>query len=240
MDISTSTVIALSPIYKKRKDYANLAFFAEDDTREKTSYVLRSQERTGFAINGAVRSRLCHSCGLLRNSVSNLRAQASKKVDIRPDTRLTSKTAGKLSKEQVVEVLGVVRKCKDEQIFNEKKKLIHLRRRMEKGSHKLEFASDVANAQSLLSAVQPFIEERLGKGTEHCMIIEQFMKQLLRKKGAPRYNDKTLEYCMSLVPRTSKEIYDELGKLFLMQTRRYTKKKSDEQISGPGKMEDGP
>jgi hypothetical protein len=180
------------------------------------------------------------SCGPLRKSVWTLHNQASKKVKIRPDTRLTSKTVAKLSNEEIIDLMGVVRKRKNDQRRDEKRKLDRLRKRMEKGSHKLEFESDVANIKSLLTALQPFIEERFGKGSEHCFIIEQFMKELVRKTGAPHHNDKTMQYCMSLVPRTSKAVYDELQKLFLMPTRRYTKHKLDEKISGPGKMEDSP
>jgi hypothetical protein len=87
LEVSTPTVIALSPIYKEREDFSNLAFFAEDDADDKKSYVLRSRECTRLVSD--YRSSLCLSCGSLKKSVGNLHAQASEKVVSRPDTRLT-------------------------------------------------------------------------------------------------------------------------------------------------------
>jgi hypothetical protein len=66
------------------------------------------------------------------------------------------------------------------------------------------------------------------------------MKMLVRDGGAPRYSDPIMKMAMSLVPRTSKSVFDNLQKLFLLPTRRHTQNKRDDQLSGGAKMEDGP
>jgi hypothetical protein len=71
-----------------------------------------------------------------------------------------------------MELMGVVQNRKDQQTQNEKRKLDRHKKLRKKGSHKLEHKSDVANVKSSLTAVQPFIEARFGKGSEHCLIIE--------------------------------------------------------------------
>ena len=66
------------------------------------------------------------------------------------------------------------------------------------------------------------------------------MKMLVRDGGAPRYSDPIMKMAMSLVPRTSKSVFDNLQKLFLLPKRRHTQNKRDDQLSGGAKMEDGP
>jgi hypothetical protein len=104
----------------------------------------------------------------------------------------------------------------------------------------LEIGDDASNVHTLLAAVQPFIDLRFGKGSEHAIIWAEFMSMLVRKDGAERYSDPIMQYAMSLVTRTSKSVYDKLQKLFLFPTCRHTQIKRDKQISGGAKMEDGP
>jgi hypothetical protein len=243
MEVKTPAEIGLSTIYKNFKDFSKLAFFCEESADDKsdntTCYVLRSKQCVQSLAPGTKATGLCVSCGPLTKSVWSLQRQAAKKVEIHGGMTVTTSVVAKLSREQLVSVVAAVRKRKDRLIQNEKRKVERLRALLEKDSHALK-SGDVSNVQTLLAAVQPFIDEKFGKGSDHAILWAEFMKLLVRDGAAPRYSDPIMQMAMSLVPRTSKSVFDNIQKLFLLPTRRHAQNKRDDQLSGGAKMEDGP
>jgi hypothetical protein len=136
MEVTTPAEIGLSPIYKNRKDFPNLAFFRDEsaDDDNKTCYVLRSRQCAQYIALGTMNksTRLCDICGPLRQSVFNLQSQAARKVRIHAGMRVTTSAVAKLSGQELVSLVDTVRTHKDRKILKEKRKLERCKALMEK------------------------------------------------------------------------------------------------------------
>jgi hypothetical protein len=126
MEVSTPAEIALSPIYKNFKDFPNLVFFREESADDNIRcYVLRSRQCAQYLAPGTLhnRTKLCVSCGPLRQSVFNLRRQSARRAKIQAGTRVMTSAVAKFSREELVSLVGTVRTHKDRKKLNEKRKL---------------------------------------------------------------------------------------------------------------------
>jgi hypothetical protein len=139
--------------------------------------------------------------------------------------RVTTSVLAKLTREQIISVISAVRTRKDRLLQNEKRKVERLKALLEKESHALENSNDARNVHFLLSAVQAFIDVQFGKGSDHAILWAEFMKLLLRADGSPRYSDPIMQMAMSLVPRTSKSVFESAKALPFTHAPAYTEQK---------------
>jgi hypothetical protein len=238
MDAQPTHVFGIASVYINIKGASELAFCYEPEK----GFKLRSKACTGRAADTTNRRfSLCGSCSLLVKAVSATANSASRPVKISPEMPATKANFTKLSPDGCVAFVKQVRKKKDQELQNVRRRESRLKKLMERGTSPIDDDHTLSSVQQILEAVAPYIDKTFGKDSERAIIWREALRQLVKPEGeGPMYHDIVLKYALSKLPKFSKATYESVQKLLFLPSRRHAQRISQKLVSGDEGLEDGP